>query len=56
MNNTEKIKEELKAVRPDLSDGVIAGCVNIRDNIKLAKLHLAEGFGLARMRKDIDDE
>ncbi len=56
MNNTEKKKEELKIARPDLSDDVIAGCVHIHDNIKLAKLHFAKGLELARMRKEKGSE
>ena len=52
MNNTDKTREALKLLRPDLPDDIVDMCVFTHNNIKLAGLCTSKGQDLAAPRKE----
>ena len=47
MNNTDKTKEELKLLRPDLPDDIIDTCVFIHNRLSVAGFISSDGAELA---------
>lgn len=56
MNNTDKTKEELKVLRPDLPDDLIAETISIHNGIRFAGLILSAGSELAALFKEKGSE
>ena len=47
MNNTNKTREDLKALRPDLPDDIIDMCVFVHNNLSVTGLIGSTGSDLA---------
>ena len=56
MNDRKNTKEYLKALRPDLSDDIIAMCVFTHNNLSVASLISSAGSDLAGLIEGKEDE